>query len=53
MGKMKTLLTHKKNFCGQGFLDLTDLCGAICFLLSDQARYINGQNLIVDDGFSL
>ncbi|WP_145994123.1 SDR family oxidoreductase, partial [Vibrio harveyi] len=27
--------------------------GSIVYLLSDQSRYVTGQNIIVDDGFSL
>jgi NAD(P)-dependent dehydrogenase (short-subunit alcohol dehydrogenase family) len=34
-------------------LDPNDLLGALMFLLSDESRFIVGQNLIVDDGFSL
>lgn len=41
-------------YCGtKGMLDTKDLNGALAFLLSDESRYINGQNLIVDDGFTL
>ncbi len=41
-------------FCGtKGMLDADDLTGGLVFLLSDHARYITGQNLIIDDGFSL
>lgn len=43
-----------REFClDKGMLDPDDVVGAILFLLSDKARYVNGQNLIVDDGFSL
>jgi NAD(P)-dependent dehydrogenase (short-subunit alcohol dehydrogenase family) len=53
-GQDKNFVQAYENFCGRwGLLDSTDLCGAIGFLLSDQSKYINGQNLIVDDGFSL
>jgi len=38
---------------GKGMLDPQDISGSLLFLLSDAAKYINGQNLIVDDGFSL
>lgn len=37
----------------KGMLDKSDLSGALVFLLSDLSRYMNGQNLVVDDGFSL
>jgi NAD(P)-dependent dehydrogenase (short-subunit alcohol dehydrogenase family) len=37
----------------KGMLDSNDIVGAIVFLLSDNARFIVGQNLIVDDGFSI
>ncbi|MBF0197911.1 MAG: SDR family oxidoreductase [Planctomycetes bacterium] len=37
----------------KGLLDPEDLLGACRFLLSDESRYVNGQNLIVDDGFTL
>jgi len=37
----------------KGMLDKEDLCGAVLFLLSENSKYINGQNLIIDDGFSL
>ena len=37
----------------KGMLDKSDLAGALVFLLSDLSRYMNGQNLVVDDGFSL
>lgn len=38
---------------GKGMLDSKDVFGSIVFLLSDQSRYVTGQNLVVDDGFSL
>lgn len=37
----------------KGMLDKKDLNGAILFLLSDNSKYINGQNIVLDDGFSL
>ncbi|TKB95377.1 MAG: SDR family oxidoreductase [Nitrospira sp.] len=40
--------------CGdKGMLDPQDISGSLLFLLSDASKYITGQNLIVDDGFSL
>lgn len=37
----------------KGMLDKGDVCGAMVFLLSDESRFINGQNIVVDDAFSL
>lgn len=37
----------------KGMLDPKDLTGALVFLLSDDSKFINGQNIIVDDGWSL
>lgn len=38
---------------GKGMLDSNDVVGATIFLLSSKSKYINGQNLIIDDGFVL
>ncbi len=41
-------------FClNKGMLETRDVCGALLFLLSDLSAFVNGQNLVVDDGFSL
>lgn len=37
----------------KGMLDREDVGGALVFLLSDNSRFVNGQNLIVDDGWTL
>ncbi len=37
----------------KGMLDREDISGTLLFLLSDVSHNINGQNIIVDDGFSL
>lgn len=34
-------------------LDPEDLNSALIFLLSDESRFINGQNIIIDDVWSL
>lgn len=36
-----------------GMLDPQDLTGAVKFLVSNESKYVNGQNLIVDDGWTL
>lgn len=36
----------------KGMLDPSDLSGTLVFLLSDDSKYINGQNIVVDDGWS-
>jgi NAD(P)-dependent dehydrogenase (short-subunit alcohol dehydrogenase family) len=38
---------------GKGMLDKEDIAGTLLFLLSDSSAFINGQNITVDDGFSL
>jgi len=45
--------SYKKQTNGSGMLDVSDMLGSIMFLLSDNSNYITGQNIIVDDGFSL
>ena len=43
-----------KNSCSsKGMLSPKDISGTILFLLSDNSKYINGQNIIIDDGWSL
>ena len=37
----------------KGMLDPGDVSGSLIFLLSDDSRYLNGQTLVVDDGFTL
>ena len=47
-------LKQYNSHCGiKGMLDAQDIVGALVFLLSDNSRYVTGQNLIVDDGFCL
>ena len=47
------LQAYQHKTLGKGMLDPADVTGAIAFLLSDHARFINGQNIVVDDGFTL
>jgi NAD(P)-dependent dehydrogenase (short-subunit alcohol dehydrogenase family) len=44
---------YKENCLGKGMLEVNDLNGTLLYLLSDMSAYVNGQNIIVDDGFSL
>jgi enoyl-[acyl-carrier-protein] reductase (NADH) len=37
----------------KGMLSKEDLNETLIFLLSDMSMYINGQNIVVDDGFSI
>lgn len=37
----------------KGMLDPQDVCGSLVFLLSDASHYVTGQDLVVDDGFTL
>ncbi|HQS67282.1 MAG TPA: oxidoreductase [Sulfuricurvum sp.] len=44
---------YNKLASSKGMLDAEDLRGTLVYLLSDMSKYVNGQNIIVDDGFSL
>lgn len=47
-------LMQYNSHCGsKGMLDVQDIEGSLLYLLSDASRYVTGQNLVVDDGFSL
>lgn len=53
-GQPASFLEHYRELAGtKGMLDPTDILGAVAFMLSDDAEFVTGQNLIVDDGFSL
>lgn len=47
------LEAYKLETLGKGMLDVTDVSGSIVFLLSTMSEFINGQNIVVDDGFTL
>lgn len=50
----QSFLDRYNAHCGsKGMLEVDDLDGSLLFLLSDESRYVTGQNLIVDDGYSL
>lgn len=44
---------YKENCLNKGMLDNSDLKGTLVYLLSDMSKYVNGQNIVVDDGFCL
>ena len=44
---------YKNLSLNKGLLDPKDIIGAVLFLLSDSSKYINGQNIVIDDGRSL
>lgn len=47
------LEAYRSHCSTQGMLNPEDLMGSLLYLLSDWSRHVVGQNLIVDDGFSL
>lgn len=47
------LARYKSYSLSKGMLDGSDLVGTVVYLLSDMSQYVNGQNIIVDDGYSL
>lgn len=50
----EAFLQKYQSYCnGKGMLAPQDMNGSLLFLLSDASQYMTGQNLIIDDGFSL
>lgn len=47
------LAKYKEKCLNKGMLDKSDMKGTLVYLLSDMSKYVNGQNIVVDDGFSL
>ena len=47
------LEAYKKLCTDKGMLDPADITDALLFLISDLASYVNGHNLVVDDGFGV
>jgi NAD(P)-dependent dehydrogenase (short-subunit alcohol dehydrogenase family) len=44
---------YRQSCNSKGLLDGEDISKLILFLLSDKSKYITGQNLVIDDGWSL
>ncbi len=50
----ESFLKAYKEFClNKGMLDAKDIAGTLIYLLSDLSEFVNGQNIVVDDGFTL
>jgi NAD(P)-dependent dehydrogenase (short-subunit alcohol dehydrogenase family) len=47
------LQNYKRFTLNKGMLDNIDINGTLIYLLSDLSQFVNGQNIIVDDGFTL
>ena len=47
------LEAYRQQCLNKGMLDKFDMRGTLVYLLSDLSLYVNGQNIIVDDGFTL
>lgn len=47
------LSAYKEHTNGAGMLKVDEILGSIAFLLSEESKFVTGQNIIVDDGFSL
>ena len=47
------LVRYNSYSLSKGMLEPRDLQGALLFLLSNMSQFVNGQNIIVDDGWSL
>ncbi|EPE01257.1 oxidoreductase [Capnocytophaga sp. oral taxon 336] len=50
----ESFLKAYKEFClNKGMLNAKDIAGTVLYLLSDLSEFVNGQNVVVDDGFTL
>ncbi|EIJ34217.1 oxidoreductase [Thiothrix nivea] len=53
-GQPESFLKNYRDEClNKGMLNPKDIVGSLVYLLSEQSKYVNGQNIVVDDGFSL
>ena len=50
----EAFLKAYKEFClNKGMLNPNDIAGTLIYLLSALSKFVNGQNIVVDDGFTL
>ena len=50
----QSFLNKYRESCNEkGMLDAEDIVGTVLFLLNDHSKYVTGQNIIVDDGWTL
>lgn len=47
------LVAYKQKTHGAGMLNVSAMVGSIIYLLSEKSKYVTGQNIIIDDGFSI
>ena len=47
------LKKYNSSCSSKGMMDAQDLNGTIVYLLSNMSKYVNGQNIIIDDGWIL
>lgn len=47
------LAKYREFSLSKGMLDPQDLAGTLLYLLSDMSKFVNGQNIVVDDGWAL
>ena len=47
------LKKYRDSCLNKGMLDSEDLTGTLLYLLSDLSQFVNGQNIVIDDGWSL
>ena len=53
-GQPADFLSRYNDFAAsKGMLDASDLQGTLLYLLSDMSKFVNGQNIVVDDGWTL
>jgi len=47
------LKAYRELCLNKGMLNAKDISGTVLYLLSDLSEFVNGQNIVVDDGFTL